>query len=86
MTYFEYTVKDKQGLHMRPAGLLAKQASAYPCAVTLEKAGKAPANAKSVFGIMGLSIKQGERVTVRCEGEQESQAAQKLELFFEELL
>ena len=82
MKSFEYTIRDKQGLHMRPAGLLAKQASGYPCAVTLEKPGKAPANAKSVFGIMGLAVKQGEPVTVRCDGDDEALAARELEAFF----
>ena len=81
MTCFDYTVNDKQGLHMRPAGLLAKQAGSYPCSITLEKEGKAPANAKSVFGIMGLSVKQGETIVVRCEGENEDQAARELRDF-----
>lgn len=86
MTSFHYIVKAVQGLHMRPAGLLARRAEAYPCKVTLEKEGKAPANAKSVFGIMGLSVRQGEQITVCCDGECEAQAARELEDFLQELL
>ena len=29
------TIKNEQGLHMRPAGVLAKTASKYPCDVKL---------------------------------------------------
>lgn len=86
MTCFDYTVTDKQGLHMRPAGMLARQAGSYPCSVTLEKEGKAPVSAKSVFGIMGLSVKQGETIVVRCSGEEEARAAQELQGFLRGLL
>lgn len=86
MTCFDYTVNDKQGLHMRPAGILAKQAGSYPCTITLEKDGKPPVNAKSVFSIMGLSVKQGETIVIRCEGEEEEQAARELQAFLGDLL
>lgn len=86
MICFDHTVNDKQGLHMRPAGILAKQAAAYQCSITLEKEGKPSVNAKSVFGIMGLAVKQGETVTVRCDGEDEARAARELQGFLSDNL
>lgn len=81
MTSFHYTVRDELGLHMRPAGLFVKQAKNFTCAITLKKEGAAPANAKSVFGVMGLAIKHGESITVFCDGDDEIQTAQELEKF-----
>ena len=80
------TLINPQGLHMRPAGILAKKAGSYPCSITLEKAGKPPVNAKSVFSIMGLSVKQGETMVIRCDGAQEEQTAQELQEFLREFL
>ncbi len=40
MKQFEYTIKDEQGIHARPAGMLVKETTAYNCNVTIEKDGK----------------------------------------------
>ena len=40
MKEFKYVIKDEQGIHARPAGLLGKEAAAFPCKVTIEKDGK----------------------------------------------
>lgn len=40
MKEFKYTIKDELGIHARPAGLLVKEAAAFPCKVTIEKGGK----------------------------------------------
>lgn len=68
MKSFEYTIRDELGLHMRPAGALARLAGGFACAVTLEKPGMPAVNAKSVFSLMALAVKQGARITVRCDG------------------
>lgn len=82
MQSFTYVVQDPMGIHARPAGMLAKAAMAYPCAVTLT----APADAKRLMSIMRLAVKAGMEVTVSCEGEQEEEAAAGLEAFFQENL
>ena len=48
MQEFKYVIKDEQGIHARPAGLLGKEAAAFPCKVTIEKDGK-EADAKRIF-------------------------------------
>ena len=37
MKEFMYTVKDEQGIHARPAGMLAKEAKKYESKITIYK-------------------------------------------------
>lgn len=67
------TIKNEQGLHMRPAGVLAKTASKYPCDVKLV-VGEKEINAKSIMMIIGGCIKCGMDVELICNGEQEAEA------------
>lgn len=67
------TIKNEQGLHMRPAGVLAKAAAKYPCDVKLV-VGEKQINAKSIMMIIGGCIKCGMEVEVVCNGEQEAEA------------
>lgn len=85
MKEFKYVITDAQGIHARPAGLLVKQAGGYTSSVTIEKSGKT-ADAKRIFGVMGLGVKQGEELTVRADGADEEKAIAELETFFKENL
>ena len=85
MKEFKYIIKDELGIHARPAGLLVKEAAAFPCKVTIEKGGK-EVDAKRILGVMGLGVKCGETVTVEVEGADEDTAAAALETFFKENL
>jgi phosphocarrier protein HPr len=67
------TVTNKTGLHLRPAGVLAKAASKCKAEVTIKFNGKA-INAKSVIGIMSSAIKCGDEIVLECEGEDEERA------------
>ena len=67
------TITNEQGLHMRPAGVLAKAAAKYPCSVKLV-VGEKEINAKSIMMIIGGCIKGGTDVEVVCNGEQEEEA------------
>ena len=86
MKEFKYVVTDPEGIHARPAGILVKQASAgYKSAVTIVK-GEKSADAKRIFGVMGLGVKTGEEVTIKVDGEDEETATAELEAFFKENL
>ena len=85
MKQFQYTIKDELGIHARPAGILVKQAAGYQSAVTIAK-GEKSADAKRIFGVMGLGVKTGEEVTITVEGADEDTAAAELETFFKENL
>jgi len=85
MTEFTYTITDPLGVHARPAGVFVKEAANYPCTITIGKNGK-DVDAKRILGVMSLGVKQGEDVVVKCDGDQEEEAAQKLEAFLKENL
>ncbi|MDO5785213.1 MAG: HPr family phosphocarrier protein [Eubacteriales bacterium] len=83
MKNFTYTITDPEGMHARPAGMLVKEAKKYPCSINIIKDGKS-ADARKMFGLMGLGIKGGDTITVSVEGEQEEEAAAALETFLKE--
>ena len=82
MKTFDYQIKE-QRVHARPAGLLVKEAGVFKSSVTISKDGNS-ADAKKIFGIMKLGVKCGDTVTLTIEGEDEEQAAAKLEELMKE--
>ena len=75
------TLQNETGLHARPAGELAKLASAFKSNINLNVDGKT-VNAKSILGIMSLGIKANTEIEIECEGEDEKVAMEKfLEAF-----
>ena len=85
MKTFDYTITDPEGIHARPAGILVKEAGKFSSKITRVKDGK-EADAKRIFGIMGLGVKKGNTVTVKVDGEDEEAAFAMLETFFKENL
>lgn len=85
MKTFYYVIQDKEGIHARPAGELVKAAKGFASTVKVIKDGKA-ADAKKIFGLMGLGVKQGEQIEVQVEGADEEAAAEALETFLKENL
>lgn len=82
MKQFEYIIKDENGIHARPAGLLVKQVKPFASSVTIKKDEKS-ADAKKLFALMGLCVKHGDKITVTVEGADENEAAATLEEFFQ---
>ena len=85
MKEISYTITDPEGLHARPAGMLVKQAGKYQSNIKIEKAGKT-ADAKRIFAIMGLGVKNADIIKITAEGEDEDTAITELEAFFKENL
>ena len=85
MKEFKYVITYPKGIHARPAGILVKQASGYTSSVKITKGDKT-ADAKRIFGVMGLGVKTGEEVTITVEGDDEDKAFAELEAFFKENL
>ena len=85
MKEFTYVITDKEGIHARPAGELVKLAKGYASSIFVVKDGK-KADAKKVFGLMGLGAKQGMEITVQVEGDDEETAAAAVEAFMKENL
>lgn len=67
------TIKNPTGLHLRPAGILCKEAVKYDSLITFNFKG-GTANAKSVLSVLGACIKSGDSIEFVCEGEDEEQA------------
>lgn len=67
------TIKNPTGLHLRPAGILCKEAMQFQSLITF-KFRDTTANAKSVLSVLGACIKSGDEVEFFCEGEDEELA------------
>ncbi len=80
MRNFMYTIKIPVGLHARHAGLLAREIGRIQSAVTVSK-GDRTANGKSILGLMGLGVKQGDVIAVSLEGPDEDAAGLRLKAF-----
>lgn len=83
MKNFKYVIKDEIGLHARPAGLLVKEAGKFQSTITIKANGKS-GDAKRIFGIMGLAVKQNDEVTIEADGADEADAIAALQKFFQE--
>ena len=85
MKEINYTITDPMGIHARPAGVFVKEAAAFPCAVTITTDGR-EVDAKRILGVMGLGVKCGQQITLKCDGEKEEEAIAALEKFLKENL
>ncbi len=68
-------IKNPTGLHLRPAGILCKEAMQFKSLITF-KFKDSTANAKSVLSVLGACIKSGDEVEFFCDGEDEEVALQ----------
>ncbi len=85
MRTFTYIIKEKTGIHARPAGLLTKEARKYECKIMLHAKGKS-ADATKLMALMTLGVQQADVVEVTIEGVDEEIAYKELMAFFEEHL
>jgi len=66
-------IKNPTGLHLRPAGILCKEAMEFHSLITFTFHGNT-ANAKSVLSVLGACVKCGDEIEVFCEGSDENEA------------
>ena len=71
-------IKNKQGLHARPAALFVQIANKFASEITIAK-GRQKVNGKSIMGIMMLAAGIGSKVTVIANGEDADKAVVELE-------
>ncbi|WP_310602563.1 HPr family phosphocarrier protein [Anaerosporobacter sp.] len=76
----QITIKIPTGLEARPIALLVQVASQYESSVYVESEEK-KVNAKSIMGMMSLSIAAGEHVTVITDGTDEETAMENIEKY-----
>ena len=70
-------IKNKLGLHARPAALLVQTANRFKCEVEILK-GRQKVNGKSIMGIMTLAAGSGTALTLRTQGEDAAAAMDEL--------
>jgi phosphocarrier protein FPr/phosphocarrier protein len=75
----------RQGLHARPAALLARRAKASAAQITMAAHGRT-ADARSVVAIMALGVRHGDEVEIRASGNDAAQAVRAIEAGLEEAL
>ena len=76
-------VKSEKGLDGRPIASLVQEASQYASKVYIQ-VGEKNINAKSIMGMMSLSLAGGDEITVVTDGEDEKKAAEGIKTFFAE--
>lgn len=73
----EAVVVPEEGLHARPAAEFVAKAKSYTSDIRVIK-DSTEANAKSPLKLMTLGAKQGDKLIIRAEGEDEEEAAEAL--------
>jgi len=79
----EVTVRNRAGIHTRPASMLVKTASQFESEVYLRR-DNYEINGKSVIGVMTLAAEQGAILTLVVEGDDEEEAANVITELFED--
>lgn len=82
MTERVLVVKNKLGLHARPAALFVQEAARHKCSIMVVKDGL-EVNGKSVMGLMLLAAESGSRLTIKVDGPDEVQALDGLQKIFD---
>ncbi|MCM8799186.1 MAG: HPr family phosphocarrier protein [Candidatus Omnitrophica bacterium] len=71
-------VKNKQGLHARPAALFVQIANKFESVITVKK-DKDIVNGKSIMGILMLGAEKGSVIQIEADGKDAYQAITELE-------
>jgi len=83
MIEFMHTVKDPNGMHARPAGLLVKEATRFSSEIMIYN-GEKSASAKKLISLLALSVKCGAAIRITVIGEDEKEAAEAISLYMKE--
>ena len=77
MTEFSVKIKNKLGLHARPAAEFVKLAAKYKSDVYVSKNDRI-VNGKSIMGVMTLAAEMGSELRIQVIGEDEDEAIKAL--------
>lgn len=78
----EVTIKNRAGLHTRPAAALVKTAAKFQSEFYIIKDGF-EINGKSIIGVMTLAAEQGSKLLLRFDGDDEAEASKEIIGLFE---
>ena len=72
------TVKNKQGLHARPAALFVQVANKFDSRITIRRDAE-EVNGKSIMGILMLGAEKGSTIIIEADGQDAHLAISELE-------
>ena len=78
----EITIKNRAGIHARPAALIVQTANKYDAQISFEKDDDR-VNGKSIMGIITLGAGYNTKLKVIAEGDDEKQAVDAIAALFE---
>ncbi|MEM3573790.1 MAG: HPr family phosphocarrier protein [Nitrososphaeria archaeon] len=73
-----FVIKNKVGLHARPASVLVQAANKFKSDIKIEKDGK-EVSAKSILGVLSLGAEKGSVISVTIDGPDEDEAIKTIE-------
>ena len=76
------TVKNRAGIHARPAAIIAQTANKFESEISIGR-DDALVNAKSIMGVITMAAGYNTVLTLRTEGPDESEAASAIVALFE---
>jgi len=82
MTEVKLQVKNKLGLHARPAALFVQATNKFKSRVRIIK-GDQEVNGKSIMGILMLAVEYRSEITVIADGEDEKELIEELTNLFD---
>ena len=82
MTEKTLTVKNRAGIHARPAAMIVQLANKFASEVSIEK-DSTTVNAKSIMGVITMAAGYNTVLILRAEGPDEKQAVQSIFDLFE---
>ena len=74
----ECVLKNRYGLHMRPAEKLVSLANSFDADVKIVR-GADEVSGKSIISVISLGVGPGSKLKVRCEGPDEKEALEAIE-------
>ena len=78
MPAIRLTIRNKVGLHARPAALFVQTATKFQCEIRVKNQGKL-VNAKSILSVLSMGVKAGEEIIIDAEGADADLALQTLQ-------
>lgn len=70
-------IKNKNGIHLRPAGILSEEALKYDALITF-RIRNTIANAKSSLSVLAAKVKEADEIEFICDGTDEAEALENI--------
>lgn len=78
MRTITHKIKDPNGIHARPAGVIVATAKKFDSGIKIVSGDKS-GDCKRIFSVMGMSLKFGDTFTIEISGNDEDEAYAALE-------